>query len=109
MHSTPKVLTAYDKAHEERLKRIDTLAWSFCGNYVLSAVSVAVEHCLAGEKAKSEYVDKPIMRDVEKKTEEQEDAPLTEEEIQRQTEQLFLRLQIMGANYNISHKSDGTS
>lgn len=104
MHSTPKMLNAYDKAYDEKLKRIDAMAWQFCGNYVLSAVSVAVEHCLAGKKAKLEYIDKPITRDAEKKTEEQKDAPLTEEEIQKQTEQLFLRLQIMGANYNNSHK-----
>ena len=109
MHSTPKVLKAYDKAHEERLKRIDTLAWSFCGNYVLSAVSVAVEHCLAGDKAKSKYVNKTILREAEQSKQEKEQIALTEEEIQRQTEQLFLRLQIMGANYNNSHKSDSTS
>lgn len=40
------------------------------GQYTLSAVSVAVEHCLAGRKAKSKYIDKPILQNVLEKTKE---------------------------------------
>lgn len=45
------------------------------GQYVLSAVSVAVEHCLAGKKAKREYIKEPILSKV------CEDDGLTQEEI----------------------------
>ena len=63
MHSTPKVLKAYDKAHFNKIELVDSLVWQFCGNYVLSAVAVAVEHCLAGRKARSEYVKEPSLKD----------------------------------------------
>ena len=39
----------------------DSIIHAVCGNYILSAVSVAVEHCLAGRKAKTEYIKEPIM------------------------------------------------
>lgn len=31
------------------------------GNYGISALVFAVEHCLAGRSAKTEYVEKPIL------------------------------------------------
>ena len=60
MHSTPKILCAYDKAY--KIKRIikDEEMWCM-GKYILSAVSVAVEHCIHGKKAKQEYVKEPFM------------------------------------------------
>lgn len=64
MHSTPKVLKAYDKAFDKKIEMIDSLVWRFCGEYFLSAVSVAVEHCLAGKKAKLKYTEKPILSKV---------------------------------------------
>lgn len=72
MHSTPKVLKAYDKAHMMKIELLDSLAWQFCGNYVLSAVAVAVEHCLAGRKAQSEYVKEPMFADLSLSDEEKE-------------------------------------
>ena len=50
-----------------------------CGNYVVSAVAVAVEACLAGKKAKGKIIDKPILEKIE-----EENRPLDEEEIERQ-------------------------
>ncbi len=98
--SSPADMEPYLKAHKEELKEKDYLAW-LSNQYTLSAVSVAVEHCLAGRKAKSKYIEKPIMQEIEEK--QQENKPLTEEEKKRQTEQLFLRLRIMGANFNLNH------
>lgn len=46
------------------------------GMYALSAISVAMEHCLAGKKAKSEYIKEPFL------TNSFEDDGLTEQEIQ---------------------------
>ena len=72
MHSTPKVLKAYDKAHFNKIELIDSLVWQLCGNYILSSVAVAVEHCLAGRKAQSEYVKEPMFADLSLSDEEKE-------------------------------------
>lgn len=70
MHSTPKVLKEYDLAYDLTRKRRDEEMW-FMGQYVYSAVSTAVEHNLAGKKAKSEYLKKPVMQLAEDKKFEQ--------------------------------------
>lgn len=61
--SSPADMKPYLKAHEEELKEKDYLAW-LSNQYTLSAVSVAVEHCLAGRKAKSKYIKKPFLQDI---------------------------------------------
>lgn len=61
MHSTPKILKEYDIAYDLQRKRRDEEMW-FMGQYVYSAVSTAIEHNLAGRKAKSEYFKKPVMQ-----------------------------------------------
>lgn len=66
MHSTPKVLKEYDLAYDLTRKRRDEEMW-FMGQYVYSAVVTAVEHNLAGRKAKSEYLKKPVMQLAEDK------------------------------------------
>lgn len=70
MHSTPKVLKEYDFAYDLTRKRRDEEMW-FMGQYVYSAVSTAIEHNLAGRKAKSEYLKKPVMQLAEDKRFEQ--------------------------------------
>ena len=91
MHSTPKVLKAYDKAYIKKIETFDNLAWQFCGNYMLSAVAVAVEHCLAGRKARSEYVSEPRLKD----------CMLTEDEKrQKQLDEFVKKLETMQANFN---------
>ena len=97
----PHIIKLILKGHEEKIKEQDYLAW-LSNQYTLSAVSVAVEHCLAGRKAKSKYIGRSFMQEIEEK--QQEEKPLTEEEKKRQTEQLFLRLRIMGANFNNNKK-----
>lgn len=95
MHSTPKVLKAYDKAHMKKIELIDSLAWQFCGNYMLSAVAVAVEHCLAGRKAKSEYVKQAVLKDFA------ETKDLTEEEKkQRKIDEFVAKLNAMKESYD---------
>lgn len=66
MHSTPKVLKEYDLAYDLTRKRRDEEMW-FMGQYVYSAVATVVEHNLAGRKAKSEYLKKPVMQLAEDK------------------------------------------
>ena len=99
--STPKILYAYDKAHEEKIKTIDTFAWQICGSYVLSAVTVAVDHCLNGKKATSKYMEKPSMQNIAEQSGE-----LSEEEVKRQRELFVAKLMIMKSNYELNHKGD---
>lgn len=63
----PHIIKLLLKGHEEKIKEQDYLAWLF-NQYTLSAVSVAVEHCLAGRKAKSQYIKEPILQNMLKKT-----------------------------------------
>lgn len=67
--SCPADLEPYAKAYELEQKHKDAMAWSVCGSYLLSAVGVAVEHCLAGRNARSEYIDKPLFRNYEQNNE----------------------------------------
>ena len=53
----------------------DESAWHIIGNYGLSAIMVAVEHCLHGKKATSKYIEKPLLSSMF------EDDGLTQEEI----------------------------
>lgn len=64
----PHIIKLLLKGHEEKIKEQDYMSW-MQGQYMLSAVSVAVEHCLAGNRAKSEYIKEPILSKIE--TEEQ--------------------------------------
>ena len=42
----------------------DEKAWRIWGNYGISALIFAIEHCLSGQKAKSEYIKKPVLSDL---------------------------------------------
>jgi len=59
--SCPADLEPYEKAYKLEARETDSIIHAVCGSYVLSAVSVAVEHCLFGKKAKSQYIKEPIM------------------------------------------------
>lgn len=56
---------------------------------------VAVEHNLAGRKAKSKYIEKPLLQEIEKKN-----VPMTENEIQKQRELFISRMQAMKTNFD---------
>lgn len=62
-HLNPKKLKAFYKADEISLKRRDAEMWHM-GQYILSAVSVATDHCLNGRKARSQYIEKPFMSSI---------------------------------------------
>lgn len=101
--SSPADMKPYIKAHEEELKEKDYLAWTQ-GKYFASALDCTVCNSELWRKKGSKphnYIEKPIMQEIQEK--QQENKPLTEEEKKRQTEQLFLRLRIMGANFNLNH------
>lgn len=93
--SSPADMKPYLKAHKEELKEKDYLAW-ISNQYTLSAVMVAVEHNLAGRKAKSKYIKEPIISSAEKRS-----GQMSENEIQKQRELFMARLQAMKANWDI--------
>lgn len=53
-------LEPYEKAYKQEMIEQDSLQHAWWGTYGLSAVAVAVEHAVFGEKAKSEYIKKAI-------------------------------------------------
>ena len=59
----PHIIKLLIKGYEEKIKEQDYLAW-LSNQYTLSAVLVAVERCLAGKKAKSEYIKEPLLSKV---------------------------------------------
>jgi len=71
---TPHKLKMITHAHIEKIKELDRLNW-ILGQYIQSAVGVAVEHCLNGNKAHSKYITEPILKDYG------QDFGLTQEEI----------------------------
>jgi hypothetical protein len=93
----PHIIKLLLKGHEEKIKEQDYMSW-LSNQYTLSAVSVAVEHCLAGRKAKSKYIKKPLLQELE-----EQNKPLTEEEIQRQRELFVAKLQAMKTNFELNH------
>lgn len=68
------------------------------GMYVQNAVSVAVEHNLAGRKAKSKYIDKPILQDKQITGEKKE---LTHEQKMQQVHTIFAQLEARKANWEL--------
>lgn len=63
-HLTPKKLESFYKADEIKRQRRDEENW-ILGRYVLSAVSVAIEHNLAGKNAKTKYIENPFLQELE--------------------------------------------
>lgn len=59
----PHIIKCLQKGYEEKIRQEDYLQHLWWGNYGKQAVYVAVEHCLAGRKAKSKYLENPILFD----------------------------------------------
>lgn len=99
-HLTPKKLKAFYKAYKIKRQMQDEQMW-YMGQYVLTAVSVAVEHNLHGRKSKSEYVKKPFMREVEERNK-----PISDEQLQRQRELFVAKLEVMKTNFELNHRKE---
>lgn len=80
------------------MKEQDSIVHAICGSYILSAVSVAIEGVLVGKKSKLKYIDKPILQQIE-----EENKPLSEEEIQRQRDLFVAKMQAMKASFDANH------
>lgn len=97
-------MEVYDIAHRKKLEEQDYLQYLWWGNYGLSAMAVAVEHCLNGKKAKSKFIDKLVLQTIEERNK-----PMTEEELQRQRELFVAKLEVMKTNFELNHKDSTVS
>lgn len=104
MDSCPKEMESYDIAHRKKLEEQDYLQHLWWGSYGLTAMAVAVEHCLNGKKAKSKFIDKPVLQTIE-----EQNKPMTEDELQRQRELFVAKLEVMKTNFELNHKDSTVS
>lgn len=100
-HLTPKKLGYCLKGYGVGQKRRDEEMWRM-GLYIQSAVSTAVEHNLAGRKAKSKYIDKPLLQEIEAKNNKE----MQQEEIERQRLLFISKMNIMKANFDLAKKEE---
>ena len=49
--SNPRIISVWEKAYKAKMNATNEFIHSWVGTYGLSAVTVAVEHCLNGRKA----------------------------------------------------------
>lgn len=96
--SCPADLEPYAKAYELEMQHQDSQMYMM-GMYNLSATSVAVEYNLAGRKARSKYIKKPLLQEFE-----EQNKPMSEEELQQQRELFVAKLQVMKTNFELNHK-----
>lgn len=103
-HLTPKKLESFYKADKIKRERRDEEAW-FQGMYFAYALDSTVCNNFLWRGKGSQphnYVEKPFLQNKLMNGQEETEKTLTEEEKKRKTEQLFLKLQIMGANHNLA-------
>lgn len=103
MESSPKDLEPFTEAYKFKRNMKDEEMW-LMGAYVMSAVTVAVERNLAGRKAKSRYIEKPLSQGTKESVINDN---MTEDEKREVTQQLFYRLQILQSNYELNNKGKG--
>lgn len=71
------------------------------GSYGIVAQLCAIDRALNGRKAKSKFIDEPILSNVEKTNANGE---MTEAEKKRQRQLLVQTLMTMKANFDLNHK-----
>lgn len=98
MDSCPKELEPYVNAHNNKIMEEDYLQHLWWGNYGISALIFAIDHCLNGKKANTEYLKEPILKQMI------ENDGLTEEEKQKKRELFVAKLQVMQTNFELRKK-----
>lgn len=84
--------------YNEKLKKQDYMAW-LSNQYTMSAISVAVEHCLVGRKAKSKYIEKPLLSNKNV----QSNKELTQEEKELKIAEFVSKMEQMEKNFKKNH------
>lgn len=77
--------------------------WLWFGTYGISAFSFAIDHCINGNKAKTEYLEHPLLGESK-----DNDGEMPEEELKKQREAFVLKMQTMKANFDIAHQKKNT-
>lgn len=98
--SCPSELEPYAKAHELEIKEKDSLMHMWIGSYGINAMVVALDKTLNGRKASLKYTDKPLISKIE-----EENRPLTQEEIERQRAIFVEQLKLKKANFDLHHRN----
>lgn len=89
------------KAQKLRKQMQDANNWEL-GMYIESAVATAVEHNLAGYKARSKYVQQPFTQTLSERE-------ASETNLRKQRKLFVAQLETMKANWEIEHrKPEGT-
>ena len=102
--SCPYDLEPYSKAHAMERKEKDSLVHAWVGSYVINALWVAIDRILNGRKSNAKYEKTPLLVKVE-----EQNRPITQEEIENQRRIFVEQLKIKKANFDLHHKSkDGT-
>lgn len=104
---TMRQLNAYIEANKMKLVEKDLFDYRQ-GQYFLSALQTALDGAFNGKKAKTTYIDKPFLSDIQDSIiSKEKDRPLTEEEKQRQIDLFVLKRQIAKKNYDLARQIDG--
>lgn len=102
-HSNPRLMKPYLKAYEEKAKEDferQNIMMYIQGVYFKDALSCVIGNMFKGKNEKPiEYPSEPYRLFKNK----EENRELTEEEKIEQTNQLFTRLSLLKANYDIAH------
>lgn len=98
----PTKLKPFYESHKLKIKMRDEEMWAVYGNYMISALTVAIDRCFNGRKSSAKFIEHPILsKDIAL------DGELTEEELQRQRELFVAKLRAMKANFDLNHKKEG--
>ena len=109
-HMNPRRLKPYIEAFRIKQKRLDESAW-LMGAYVYEAFNTVMANVFS-KHGNHAYRDKPFTEEITVKQKMRESAgqkPLTEEEKKKYTDQVFLALSIMQANFNINKQIEAES
>ena len=101
----PRKIKVVMEAYKLRRKIKDEEMWLF-GNYTFAAVQTAIGNAFRkkGQKPKSYF---EVMEEPNLSHSEKDKNGLTEYEKKQKTELLFKNLEIMAANFNLTHKAKG--
>lgn len=98
-HSYPCEIEPYFEAQKKRRLMEDERDY-ICGLYTYEAVTVSLSNAFRGKNGKiHKYREKPILVEWE-----ENNRPLTEEELQKQREMFVERLKLMQTNFELAHQ-----
>ena len=99
----PRIIKLIERGYQDKIKEIDSLNW-ILGAYINNAVEVAIDHAFNGRKSRSKYLEKPFMQ--EELSKKEVEKSMTKSQLEKNAENVFLQLGIMGANFNRQKKQE---